>query len=211
MPKKTRRTQPSAGSAPGSNRLGPLVVTAFVAALAGAGLSHAIAPARPAKPPTAAPQVLSTPGSIPAASTAPGPNTAAPPEIPPPAIVLDLPPAKVALNLGNWSYDRQNFRAAVDYYNEAIRRGIDDPDIRTDLGNAYRFSGDPKTALAQYAVAQKESPSHENSLFNQGGCYLLLGDKAKAVQAWRDYLSRFPKGSHRDDAQAMIAQAQNGG
>jgi len=125
-------------------------------------------------------------------------------------MLLDVPPAKVAVNMGNWSYDRKNFPTAIAYYQEAIRRGFDNPDIRTDLGNSYRFTGDVHTALTQYGVAQKQSPKHENSLFNQGACYLSLGDSKKAIATWQDYIKRFPNGEHKSSAQELIAQAQSG-
>ena len=127
--------------------------------------------------------------------------------VPPPDIVLGLPDDKVALNLGNWSYDHKNFTLAAAYYAQAMSRGIDNADVRTDLGNAMRFSGDPAAALKQYQVAHAKSPSHENSLFNQGACYMQLGNTRNAVAIWQQYVTQFPHGEHADVARDLITQS----
>lgn len=212
MPKKTRRATPANANIASRTSTGILVGTALIAALAGAGLSHALSPGKPAKP--AAPKPAeSQPALTQGASTVvsvPLPEAkddAAPPPIPSPEIVLGLPANKVALNLGNWSYDHKNYTAAAAYYQQAISRGIDNADVRTDLGNAIRFSGDPAAALKQYQIAHAKSPSHENSLFNQGGCYLQLGNTKSAVSVWQQYVTQFPHGEHMDVARDLITQS----
>ena len=128
---------------------------------------------------------------------------------PPPGLTNGLPPDKAAVNYGNWYYDHKNWPLAIQFYNQAIKDGIDNPDIRTDLGNAYRFAGDPKQAMTQYQTAQKQNPNHENSLFNQGAVYALsFGDVPKAISIWRTYLMRFPHGEHATDARQLIAEIQ---
>ncbi len=119
---------------------------------------------------------------------------------PPPAPALGPPnvskmsPVDAARTLGNWNYDQQNWTHAIEHYEEAITLGADNPDVRTDLGNCYRFLGQPEKALAQYEIAQKQNPLHENSLFNQ---ISLLGDmlhdKGRADAAAREFLERFPQ------------------
>lgn len=191
---------------------GVLVGTALVAALAGAGLSHALSPGKSAKPAASKP-AESQPALTQGASTVvsvPMPEVkdeAVPPPVPSPDIVLGLPANKLALNLGNWSYDHKNYTAAAAYYQQAISRGIDNADVRTDLGNAVRIAGDPAAALKQYQLAHAKSPSHENSLFNQGVCYLQLGNTKSAVAVWQQYLRQFPHGEHTDVARDLITQS----
>lgn len=84
-----------------------------------------------------------------------------------PPNVSQLTPAEAARTLANWNYDRQNWRHAIEHYEQAIAAGADTPDVRTDLGNCFRFLGQPAKALEQYEIAQKQDPQHENSLFNQ--------------------------------------------
>lgn len=140
------------------------------------------------------------------ASTAPSdPAT----HVPAPGLTAGQPPAEAARTLGNFYYDHQNWPLAIQHYESAIRQGSDDADIRTDLGNAYRFAGRPDDARIQYELAQKMSPSHEFSLFNQGGLYYEeLQQPAKAVEIWQEYLRRFPNGRSVNLARQLIAQAR---
>lgn len=127
---------------------------------------------------------------------------------PPADLTAGMPPAQAERTLGNFYYDHQNWSEAIRRYESAIKQGSDDADIRTDLGNAYRFSGRPQDALAQYELAQRMNPQHEFSLFNQGGLYLEdLKNPAQAIQVWNSYLARFPAGRNATIAQQLIAQA----
>ena len=129
--------------------------------------------------------------------------------VPLPDLTAGQPPAQAERTLGNFHYDRSEWVQAAQHYEEAIRLGADDPDIRTDLGNAYQFSNRPADALAQYQLAQKMNPQHEFSLFNQGGLYLeRLNDAAKAIETWNEYLRRFPQGRNAEAARQLIAQAR---
>ncbi|MEO7716816.1 MAG: tetratricopeptide repeat protein [Capsulimonas sp.] len=186
-------------------------VTGLIAAACGAAISASVLP-RAASPKPTSPAAVA-----PAATTPPTPPATAPVSgadtnatagntMPTPDLILDLPPAKAALNLGNWSYDHKNWPAAIAYYTEAVKRGFGgNPDVLTDLGNAYRFAGQPQKALAQYFLAQQKQPSHETSLFNQGDVYANdLGDPKKAIDVWKQYLKRFPNGVHHEDAAHLI-------
>jgi len=113
-----------------------------------------------------------------------------------------------ALALGNTAFDQSNWPAAVTYYAQAIASGTDNPDIRTDLGTAYRNLHQPQKALEQFAVAQRENPNHENSLYNQGIVLASLGDMHHAADVWHTYLQRFPQGQHVADVQKFITIAQ---
>lgn len=146
------------------------------------------------------------PGAVPAAVN---PDPAS--HRPDPNLTAGQPPAQAARTLGNFYYDHQNWPQAIEHYQAAIRQGSDDADIRTDLGNAYRFAGRPDDALLQYTLAQKMDASHEFSLFNQGGLYLeAYQQSAKAVEVWQEYLARFPNGRSAAAARQLIAQVQGG-
>lgn len=144
-----------------------------------------------------------------AVETAPSGDPAT--HVPDPALTAGQPPAQAERTLGNFYYDHQNWPLAIQHYEAAIRQGSDDADIRTDLGNAYRFAGRPEDALAQYTLAQKMNPAHEFSLFNQGGLYYEdFRQPARAVEIWQEYLTRFPAGRNVAAARQLIAQAQGG-
>ena len=143
-----------------------------------------------------------------AAPSASSPAESAPHE-PPASLTAGLNAAQTALTLGNWYYDHQAWPQAEKFYRSAISQGIDNSNVRTDLGSALRFSGDGKGAIEQYQRAQQEDPKHENSLFNQGGVYASeLNQPAKAIEVWRKYLRVFPNGQNVDAARQLIREAQ---
>ncbi len=150
---------------------------------------------------------LRAPAAIPAPAVAADPTS----HLPAPELTAGLPPAQADRTLGNFYYDHQNWPLAIKHYESAISQGSNDADIRTDLGNAYRFANRPEDALAQYQLAQKMNPAHEFSLFNQGGLYLQqLMQPQKAIEVWNEYLTRFPQGRNVEAARQLIAQARGG-
>ena len=125
--------------------------------------------------------------------------------------VSQMPPAQAAATLGNWEYDHANWTAAAQQYERAIAAGLDTPDIHTDLGTAYRSLGDGEKALAQYGIAQRKDPFHQNSLFSQAIVYAeLFHDRPRAIATAREYLRRFPQGRGADGAQKIIAELSGG-
>jgi tetratricopeptide (TPR) repeat protein len=116
--------------------------------------------------------------------------------------------ADAALTQANSYEDQQQWPLAIIAYKQAIAGGLDNPDIRTDLGVAYFRSQQPKLALEQYLVAQRQNPNHENSLYNQGSVYAVSGDSPRAISLWQDYLKRFPTGIHAAEAKTLITELQ---
>ncbi|MEO5754434.1 MAG: tetratricopeptide repeat protein [Chthoniobacterales bacterium] len=136
------------------------------------------------------------------------PSVAAPPAalapVGPPDVSQMLP-VDAARTLGNWNYDRQDWAHAIEHYEQAITLGADNPDVRTDLGNCYRFLGQPEKALEQYELAQKQNPQHENSLFNQISLFArLLHDQDRAASVARDFVARFPQSPQAENARQQL-------
>jgi Tfp pilus assembly protein PilF len=136
------------------------------------------------------------------------------PPLPPssvPAMAPDVSqqsPGQAAVTQGNASYDQKNWAGAIEDYRRAISLGTDNPDVRTDLGNALRFSGEPQKALEQYQTAQRQDPQHENSLYNMATLYSQeLHDPAAALRAMQEYLLRFPTGDKASIARQFIGQS----
>jgi tetratricopeptide (TPR) repeat protein len=168
-------------------------VTALLGAIFGAGAAIMIVKPR-----------ATAPAALPAATN---PDPAA--HRPAPELTAGQTPVQADRTLGNFYYDHGNWALAMRHYESAIRQGSDDADIRTDLGNVYRFAGRPDDALLQYTLAQRMNPNHEFSLFNQGGLYLEdLKQPAKAVEVWQEYLVRFPNGRSVAAARQLLAQVQ---
>jgi tetratricopeptide (TPR) repeat protein len=81
--------------------------------------------------------------------------------------------------------------------------------VRTDLGNCFRFIGEPHKALEQYQIAQTENPMHENSLFNQASLYAeVLHDDQRALATAREFLKRFPQSDRAAAARQLISQLE---
>jgi tetratricopeptide (TPR) repeat protein len=129
----------------------------------------------------------STSNVRPVASTPPSAMTATTPD------VSGMSAGEAAVALGNFAYDHQRWPEAIRRYEEAIASGIDNADVHTDLGNAFRFSNQPEQALNQYIIAQKLNPQHENSLFNQISLFTeVLNEPARAIPICEEFLRRFP-------------------
>jgi hypothetical protein len=124
--------------------------------------------------------------------------------------VSQLSPQMAAVTLGNWSFDHKVWSKAIEQYEKAIMLGLDNPDIRTDLGSAYRFSGKIDDALKQYERAHQQNPQHENSLFNLASLYLQnLNQPTKATELLEDFKARFPQSGAMPRVNELIEQAKN--
>lgn len=129
---------------------------------------------------------------------------------PPAANVSNLSPADAAVVRGNHAYDHQQWPDAIREYQDAIAKGRDNPDVRTDLGNAFRFSGQPEKALEQYTIAQRQNPQHENSLFNQIGLFMeVMHDPIRAIPVCEEFIRRFPNSEKAARAREQLNVAKN--
>ena len=134
---------------------------------------------------------------------------------PPPAMtnatpdVSGMSPGESAVVLGNFAYDHQRWPEAIRHYQAAIASGTDNADVHTDLGNAFRFSGQPEQALNQYAIAQRLNPQHENSLFNQISLFTeALNEPQRAIPICEDFIRRFPGSEKIPAVREQLARAK---
>lgn len=115
-----------------------------------------------------------------------------------------------AVALGNSAYDHQRWLEAIRRYQEAIASDIDNADVHTDLGNAFRFSGQPEQALTQYTIAQKLNPEHENSLFNQISLFTeVLNKPVRAIPICEEFIRRFPNSDKLPAVREQLARAKS--
>jgi tetratricopeptide (TPR) repeat protein len=119
-------------------------------------------------------------------------------------------PADAAVIRGNLAYDHQQWADAIREYQTAIGNGRDNADVRTDLGNAFRFSGQPDKALEQYTIAQRQNPQHENSLFNQIGLFTeVMHDPIRAIPACEEFIRRFPNSDKAAQVRQQLQEAKS--
>ncbi len=202
------RSRKASAPAPQSQLSIPLIVLA--AFLLGAGTTWLVMRGTTAAPEK--PAIQDFTGGAPSAQESGAVSPLAPAAAAAPPDVSQLAPAEAARTLGNWNYDRQNWTHAVEHYQAAIAAGADTPDVRTDLGNCFRFLDQPQKALEQYEIAQKQNPQHENSLFNQISLYAdLLHDKERALTVGKEFLTRFPQGAQAEAARKLIERLQTMG
>jgi tetratricopeptide (TPR) repeat protein len=121
-----------------------------------------------------------------------------------------MDPKTAALTLANWSFDQKAWSEAISQYQKAITLGSDNPDVRTDLGSAYRFSGQFEKAIEQYQIANRQNPQHENSVFNLASLYLQnLRQPDKAIALLEDFEHKFPQSGALPRVHELLNEARN--
>ncbi|MCM3878021.1 MAG: tetratricopeptide repeat protein [Thermoanaerobaculia bacterium] len=99
------------------------------------------------------------------------------------AVAKEPKNAALLVQLGNTAYDVEDWKKAIDAYERALKLNDGDPNVLTDLGVAYRNSGNPDKALGLFAQAVARDPSHWPSQFNQAIVLGLdRGDTKKALE-----------------------------
>ncbi len=113
------------------------------------------------------------------------------------------------VQLGNLYYDHQVFPEAIGYYSRALAIRCNDPNVRTDLGTAFWYSGFPEKAVAEYEKSLAVDPRHVNTLFNLGVVRLEgLKDPAGALAAFEKLLAVNPAAPQRARAEELMARAR---
>jgi tetratricopeptide (TPR) repeat protein len=107
--------------------------------------------------------------------------------------VSGMSPSEAAMRHGNWSFDNKIWSQAITEYQKAIALGLNNADLHTDLGTAYRYSGDIQKAVQEYQKAQQLDPQHQNSLFNLATLYLEnLHQPGLAAELLKRFADRYP-------------------
>lgn len=113
------------------------------------------------------------------------------------------------VKLGNLYYDGQQFANAIQYYERALVIHPDNPDVRTDMGTAYWYTGNADRALTELQTSLKYRPGHPQTLFNLGWV-LWQGktDPKGAVEAWEQLLKTNPDYPGKQQVEQYIAKAK---
>lgn len=91
--------------------------------------------------------------------------------------------ADLLVQLGNTAYDVEDWKKAVDAYERALKLRDADPNVLTDLGVAYRNTGNVDKALAMFTQASARDPNHWPAQFNLAIVYGIdKGDTKKALE-----------------------------
>lgn len=113
------------------------------------------------------------------------------------------------VKLGNVFYDGKQFAEAIQYYDRALAIHPDNPDVRTDLGTAYWYTGDADKAIAAMETSLKYRPGYPQTLFNLGWVrWQGKQDPKGAVEAWEQLLMANPDYPQKQQVEQYIAKAK---
>jgi len=113
------------------------------------------------------------------------------------------------VKLGNLFYDGQQYPSAIQYYERALTIHPENPDVRTDMGTAYWYTGNVDKAIAAMETSLKYRPGHQQTLFNLGWVrWQGKADPKGAVEAWERLLQANPDYPQRQQVEQYIAKAK---
>jgi cytochrome c-type biogenesis protein CcmH/NrfG len=113
------------------------------------------------------------------------------------------------VQLGNLYYDGQQFPSAIQYYERALVIHPDNPDVRTDMGTAYWYTGNAEKAVAAMETSLKYRPAHPQTLFNLGWVrWQGKQDPKGAIEAWQQLLKTNPDYPEKQKVEQYIAKAK---
>lgn len=113
------------------------------------------------------------------------------------------------IKLGNLFYDAQQFPNAIQNYERALAIHPENPDVRTDMGTAYWYTGNADKALAAMEASLKYRPGHPQTLFNLGWVrWQGKQDPKGAIDAWQQLLKSNPDYPQKQQVEQYIAKAK---
>jgi cytochrome c-type biogenesis protein CcmH/NrfG len=113
------------------------------------------------------------------------------------------------VKLASLYYDGQQFPNAIQYYERALAIHPDNPDVRTDMGTAYWYTGNAEKALAAMETSLKYRPGHPQTLFNLGWVrWQGKQDPKGAIEAWHQLLKANPDYPQKQQVEQYIAKAK---
>ncbi len=95
---------------------------------------------------------------------------------------------------------------AIDLFKKALAIKPGDPEVRTNLGLCYLYSGDVTTAVTTIEAVTKSDPTFSQPFFFLGRAYATAGQKDKALTAFQTYLKLDPSGSFVAETNQYISQ-----
>jgi cytochrome c-type biogenesis protein CcmH/NrfG len=113
------------------------------------------------------------------------------------------------VKLGNLFYDGQQYPGAIQYYERALAIHPDNPDVRTDMGTAYWYTGNADKAIEAMNGSLKYRPGHPQTLFNLGWVrWQGKQDPKGAIEAWQQLLKANPDYPQKQQVEEYIAKAK---
>ena len=117
--------------------------------------------------------------------------------------------ANLLVMIGDQYYDHRDYERAVDYYRRSLTLRPENVDVRTDMGTAIWYMGNPDGAIREYETSLKLQPNHPQTLFNMGIVkWQGKHDEKAALELWKRLLSVNPTYPDRQKVEQLIHQLQ---
>jgi len=97
---------------------------------------------------------------------------------------------------------------AIDLFKKALAIKPGDPEVQTNLGLCYLYSGDVTTAITTIEAVTKADPTFSQPFYFLGRAYAVGGQKDKALTAFKAYLKLDPTGEFVADTNKYISELQ---
>ncbi len=101
------------------------------------------------------------------------------------------------------------FDAAINWYEQALQLEPSNVNVRTDLGTAYLYSGNPVKAVDRYRRSLEIEPDHVQTLQNISVAYLSTGNYVEAVAHLEKLLESHPNYPERQEIEQQIESITN--
>jgi tetratricopeptide (TPR) repeat protein len=119
--------------------------------------------------------------------------------------------ARTAYDEGNRLCEEKNFERAIDAYSRAIEHFPSFYEAHDNRAFALMDLARFREAAAGFEESLRMNPVNPVALFSLGECFLKLGEYQKAVNIFKDCMSRWPnQAHHREFLQRAQALASGG-
>jgi len=96
----------------------------------------------------------------------------------------------ILVSLGNDHFDTEQYYAAVDYYEKALKINPNMPNVLVDLGIMYRAIKKFDKAIEKFDEAIKIDAKHENAHLNKAVVLKYnIGDYKKALEVFKKFIT----------------------
>ncbi|SRR5258706_6754362 len=108
-------------------------------------------------------------------------------------------------------FDLARYDAAVDHYRKSLERAPKDAAVaalaREGIGLAREAQNKLDDALVEYQAMEPKSGDfyRDRALWDQARVYLKKGDKKRALELYKELLTKLPNSQLRDDVQTRLA------
>ena len=112
--------------------------------------------------------------------------------------------ARPVIDLGDIFYDARQYKAAIDYYLDALDLTPNNIPIRIDLAMAYWHIQRNEEALSDLLRVLAAEPRNPRALLNLGVVYGVTRDLEAAADCWRRVIEYQPGTWDADRAREML-------